>query len=644
MDKEDISNNASLKKESEKIRDEREIVMNKFKNLKKLNNLDLFKIKELLLNCNTIQEIIEIYLSMLRDLKDKDYISELLYYYTILSPEICEKHGINKKNEKQIFYKIVNNYTTMIYKDFYKFVKAEFSNIPKETESIYNNEITNITEQKEKDEIKKNFIRWDNIYNSSIDFKDIYNEEYFYYKMSNSILRNFFEGLISYTERQNTLKIIIESFKSLEPYKKEYPKYFEFICLALLNGEIENNKKSDKLKMIVGCIKDEINNKFYDLEEIKKCLTELKVPFIINNNNIEIKKTDFTIFIENYTNYNLNRDIFKHLLSTNKLNYEDVLKTCLNFNAYINEEIYFNGLLNQIIINYSKSKLSKKSIESLFGIKEINYKKLFDEVTTEKIMKYIYYIPYNCILDTERTLKLYSKIIIDPVKNLYIGETSRKLSSRNLVKHLEKFVNIVLRKFKFEHEQHHLVTILLFYIYINSKRRINSLPKEITENIIKILSEDDYKKKRNNNKNNDNVSKEAGELFEVFCYGKKQKEFSLKQLLFIANEDNDKLDCETFKKNYNECSNIELDIILEQFPQNQILSKLVNDIKNDFKEEAMLKNNFKLKAEDILGNSIVSRIKDIKDLISIEEIGNMQITISENSYNNYVYVRRYNPY
>jgi hypothetical protein len=255
-------------------------------------------------------------------------------------------------------------------------------------------------------------------------------------------------------------------------------------------------------------------------------------------------------------------------------------------------------------------------------------------------MKYIYYIPYRSGFDTERTFKIFSKIIIDPVKNLYADSISHKFLNYELGQNIKKFVNIVLRKFKFEHEHQHLVTILLFYLYINSKRRINSLPKEILENIIKILSEEIYAKK----KNNINILKEAGYQFEVFCYGRKQTHFSLKQLLFIANEDNDKLDCKNFKENYNKCANIKLEEMLENFPKNQTLSKLVNDIKNGFKEEAKLQNDYKQKAENILGNNIVSKIEDIKDLISIEEIENMQIAHSGNAYNNYVYEKKYKHY
>ena len=622
------------------IRNERKTVLIKFNELKNSNKLNLFNIKELINHCNTIQIIIEFYLNMLKDLEEKDYVSELINYYKILSPEICKKYGIFKMNEKEIFYNILSQFQKMTYEEFQDFVEVEFSNVSKEVKSIYENEIKNIKDSKKLDEIKKLFIRWDNIYNSSIDFTDIYNEEYFYYKMSNSLLRDFEEGLISYKRRKTVIENFIDFFKNIEPRKKEFPKYFEFICLTLLNGELEEKEENTELKLIIDCIEDECKNEYFDLENIKKCLNELNIPFNINNNNINIKIKNFTCVIDNYKNYNINKDIIKALLIERKTTYKNYLKSKLSFNSYINEEIYFNGILNEIILNYSKSQLSKDSIEKLFNINKNDYKKLFDEVTTEKIMKYIYYIPYNSNFDTERTLKLFSKIIIDPIKNLYKDSISNKFLNSSLGPIIKKFVNIVLRKYKFEHEQQHLVTILLFYIYVNSERRINSLAKEIDENNnIGIVSEDDNEK---NVKKKKNIIKEAGYLFEEFCYGKRQKEFSLKQLLYIANEDNYKLDCYTFKKNYEKCENEKsLDELLKEFPKNQPLTKLVNDIKDGFEEEKILKLNYGKNAEDILGNSIVSKIEDNKEFISFEEFENMGITKVDKAFNNHLYIREF---
>ena len=105
---------------------------------------------------------------------------------------------------------------------------------------------------------------------------------------------------------------------------------------------------------------------------------------------------------------------------------------------------------------------------------------------TEKILDYIIIISYNNSDDTLRTLKLYKKIIIDTSKDVFNNGLENKLYSEQLKLSLSKFANIVKRKFNFEHEQQHLVTLLLFYLYINEKRRINSLPREIKDTEIKF--------------------------------------------------------------------------------------------------------------------------------------------------------------
>ena len=85
----------------EKLRDTKEKVLQRFHNLKNLNQLNKSNLNLLLDNCNTIEEIIVYYLDYLRDTKDIDYISELKSYYTIISPKECKKHGIIKISEKE---------------------------------------------------------------------------------------------------------------------------------------------------------------------------------------------------------------------------------------------------------------------------------------------------------------------------------------------------------------------------------------------------------------------------------------------------------------------------------------------------------------------------------------------------------------
>ena len=107
----------------EKLRETKEKVIEKFKELKKSNKLTKDNLKDLLLQCNTIPEIIEYYLNFLKDIKDKDYLSELLYYYTIISDNACKEHKINKLSEQTIFYNIIDKIIESEKKDLSNFAE-----------------------------------------------------------------------------------------------------------------------------------------------------------------------------------------------------------------------------------------------------------------------------------------------------------------------------------------------------------------------------------------------------------------------------------------------------------------------------------------------------------------------------------------
>ena len=210
--------------------------------------------------------------------------------------------------------------------------------------------------------------------------------------------------------------------------------------------------------------------------------------------------------------------------------------------------------------------------------------------------------------------------------------------------YINKFTNIVKRKYNFEHEQQHLVTLLLFYLYVNKKRRINSLPREIKETEIKFLDDDEYKEIKAEEKINkikkENITKEAGESFEIFCYGNIQKKFYIKQLLFIANEKNDSLDCKKYKKNYQKFSENKLEKILQDFPKDQILSPLVEEISEGLKEEKFLVLEYekKEKSYDDILNAFVTKSED--NLSALKDFENLELDIEEKGYDNHVYDRR----
>lgn len=625
---------AEIKENYEKLRQSKEDVLKNFYELKKNKKLEYSNLTLLLNNCNIIEEIIVYYLDYLKDSNVSNYKSELLYYYPIISPECCKNYGIMKISEKNRFYDIMDSFLKG--NSLLSIAYIEFSTCAKEVLHFFESEIKDLKDQEEIEKIKKRYIRWDNIYNVSIDFKDIYNEEYFYYKLSNSILREYYEGKIGIHTRDKGIKLFLELFKVIEPKKKLYPNYFEFTCLGLLNLEIKENNQG--IKHIIKNIHQELMEKNLDLNSIKEIFDAIHVKYKINNNQITIIDNDIELIIDDYRNYNLSiKNILTLLGESTKESFEINLKSIRYFSSYMNKDNDFDGLLIKTILNYAKSHLSKDSIEKLFKIKMNNYTKLFQEVNTDNILNYLFFIPYNNSFDTARTLKIYNKIIMDLNKNLFNQELDNILLSTKLLESLKKLVNIVRRKYNFEHEQHHFVTILLFYLYLNEKRRINSLPKEINDNDVEILNDQDYE----NKKEKKNVKKEAGHLFEIFCYGNVQTKFTLNQILFIANEQNDNLDCSEYKNNYMKYE--EIDKLLKNFPEDQPLSSLVKEIQEGLEEEKDLikKRTNQIKtSDDIFRNIMVSKIEERDKPVFLTSFENIYVDKDEEAYNNHLYDRR----
>jgi len=180
-----IISNYNLEKNQinkEKVRDTKENVLQKFRSLKQINKLNKLNLISLLENCNTIEDIIIYYLDYLKLTNDDDYKNELKSYYTIISPRECKKHGIMKVSERHKFHDLMN--FIIKEKEIKNYVKKELTEVTKEINHLYEEEVKDLIDEKEKEKRKEDFIRWDNIYNTNIDFNDIYNEEYFYYKLS----------------------------------------------------------------------------------------------------------------------------------------------------------------------------------------------------------------------------------------------------------------------------------------------------------------------------------------------------------------------------------------------------------------------------------------------------------------------------
>lgn len=85
----------------ERVRGKKEAAFEKFQKIKASKQINKSDLEDILDICNIIQEIIIFYLDFLRKSNDKNYIPELLYYYTIIPPDACIKHNIKKKKKKK---------------------------------------------------------------------------------------------------------------------------------------------------------------------------------------------------------------------------------------------------------------------------------------------------------------------------------------------------------------------------------------------------------------------------------------------------------------------------------------------------------------------------------------------------------------
>ena len=293
-----------------------------------------------------------------------------------------------------------------------------------------------------------------------------------------------------------------------------------------------------------------------------------------------------------------------------------------------------HDLFIKIIKKYSCSSLAISSIEKIFNINKKDYKELFKELS-DNIENYIYLIPYDCPFDTERTFKNPMKIIIDPYKEKFILDIKYINYNFELESILAEFCNIAFRKFCFEYEILHLAMILLNFLYISENRSINSLNKELKPEGEIVFHHEPYIKDLIEKKDII-IQKDIGDMFEILCYGSIQEEFTLKQLLFIANENNDNLDYESFKKKYEEECKKNVSDLLNEFPDNQVLSDHVKRIK-----EYIDNNPKKISIENMLNKEILvtnDKTKENKDIYSLL---NDKILVTEfERYDNHLIVEK----
>ena len=463
----------------------------------------------------------------------------------------------------------------------------------------FKKELGKMEEEKE-DLVPFEYSRWSISYNTVMDYKTEENEEFLFYQLSNSLISEFTKDQKCFKKRIELINIIINLFEDVYSKIKEGKnicKYFEFLCLILINSEVNDNYAT-KLRPILESISNEIKNKFMNFDEINKYLKKKNYKSEYIDNKIIINYNNTKFIIDDYNKYNIDKTVIKSLLNKDRLSYKTFLENNIKFEEHLNEIKNSNDLLIKIIKKFSCSELAFSSIEKLFSIKREEHEELFKELSCN-IEQYVCLIPYNCFFDTERTVKNPMKIIIEPYREKYRLEIKNINNDLELHSVLKDFCNIAFRKFCFEHEIHHLTTCLLFFLYVHENSSINSITKELTSNG-DVLFHPETEDEDMIEKTGNNVQKEAGNLFELLCYGNIIKQFTLKQLLFIVNENNDNLRWDKFKESYENNSKKNIKQLLNEFPDNQLLSGYVKKIK-----ECIEKNSQNSDIEKTLNKAVI---------------------------------------
>ena len=592
------------------------------------NNIRLSELYELLNHNETNIEFLLLYFDTLNKQNKNKFIADIKEYYPILPIQICKKFNVNKIcSEKDRFFKLYTKICQADETELNQIILDEFK-FPEELE-LFN------FSQKE----KENISRWGKYYNKIIDFKNIDNEELFYYAISNSILTNFKKALVIREYYHQTLKELYPILEKLYFNKIEDKELFEFVFLFILNGQKGNAlPKYQGINLydsFIYSMRFEINKEILLSEKtMVKEFKNYNIEAVIKENNIYLKKNGNSKIIENYKKYNITK-YFVINISYNFFDLESILFNHYKFEYLKNPKNYFEGILYQIIEKYVSSNLSKTAIYKCFSLKSGECPEIENEIFTPNIHKYIRYLPYNSYDDnTCRTMKLFGKIIIEPSKQKMIFSLVNKLTQNiELFECLEKFINIVYRKYIFQHELNHLCKDLLNFFYIHNLDEINAPPKLTKNNKELILNEKEYNEQSKTDKN---IEKESREISEKIAYGKIEKIFNLKQLLFIANENNEKLNVDEFKKKYQEemgDKNATENIFKEFKENNQILSDLVNNIYDEMKKELSLEMNKGKSIDDfakeILAcpnelfkeNNRIKSIEDFAELIITEDLG-----------------------
>ena len=125
------------------------------------------------------------------------YIDNLFFYYPILTVEVCEKYDVLKKiSEKERFFKLAKEFSSIetddLENNLRNFIEREIK-CYEEVERLIIEEAKIKKENENKQTMqpeKEKYCRWFNRYNTPIDYKSEENEEYLFYTISNSLIKN----------------------------------------------------------------------------------------------------------------------------------------------------------------------------------------------------------------------------------------------------------------------------------------------------------------------------------------------------------------------------------------------------------------------------------------------------------------------
>ena len=469
----------------------------RFEELQKKPKIKISELLELLEHNETNVEFLIFYFNSLIKENKKLFRQNIIMYFPILPVSAYKKYNVKKMiSEKDNFYNLYDKICKTKKDALDIIIKYEFR-FPEELESFD-------FSPKEREEIN----RWGLIYNKIINFQIIENEEFFYYAISNCILKNFKDNLVEKPNYHESLKKLKPILKELSKNKNVDKDLFEFIFLFIINSQKDDSfirYKNLNLydafisSMTLEMKKPELLDKNKIVNEFKK----YNITAIIKDKDIYLTQNNISQTITDYKRYNITKCFIANVAINFSLN-DGYLLNYYKFDFLKEPKNFFNGLLSEVIEKYVSSKLSKTSIYKCFNIKRDQYQKIENEIFTKNIHKYIRYIPYTSNNDTGRTLKQFALIIIDPSKQKMMVQSVKKLiKSSELLNYLELFINIVDRKYTFQHEHYHLFNALLYFFYSDKSFDINTPPKQIKENKVIILDVNFNKekdKKGNQNK------------------------------------------------------------------------------------------------------------------------------------------------